>query len=842
LRKSRVLVILFCLATLRAFPQSTLQGTVSAEAPIPDANVCIQETGELTTTDDGGRFSMETADAGDFTLVVTAIGYTTYTKRVTLPFTGELDIRLVKETVEMETIHVQARRETVPQQARTAETVTREQIAAEPTAGDPFAVVDQEEGVVQQERLTDAGYTASSLTLSLSDSGRAMYSVYGADSDFNTYYYDYIRIPFNRHASGTDAPVIPEAMVDYMEISKGISPLEYGPGIGGFFRAVPEAGLAADSFLQIAPSTEQVGVVYKRKLSERSGLLLSATKSLSELTAPAMIWGIKGLYDLMGMSLFTAAPIVIPSYGDLCLRYFTAFDSQTLTLDLLGYYDWTRESLDMLGEYDQSAEMFPWYAAAGVHWVSPPLPSLLNDASASASLYRRTGTADMDMDLESFLASFAAAYGLDDEETAAMMAQMEGAVVDAHMHEKPGMSVMSFEARDSLSCFIDDATSLTAGVLGRYSRLSASYEADTDIDIRMYGFTMSQKYTVLPFEISEDVAKVHAFASVDTRLSQVDLHASAAYTWFPFHGSSAPSLDGEASWDGGKGWSASLRAGWSAGAYDEYAYLQRRMNEEVLGLAQTTSYAELPASVSATGKLVYAPGEASRLVVQPYFSMYYGLSGLAMYASYLDPYSTDADVRDSLSMMQMLDPDTGFSTGAGIAWQFAAEKAHGEISYVPSLTLYHNATGDTWFFPNNDVRHVVKGTCSFALPKKSELSLSLNLYMDKPFTPERVTDPANGTLAKEAFNSARDLVPRFTLGVKWEREAKLFGLSGRYAINCQNILAFLNPELVGMKEESLSVAGASTADFSNREYSFFRKDLYGIMNGMKISVGGTYSL
>jgi hypothetical protein len=234
--KGPFLAIVFIFTALHAFSQDTataFHGTVSAGALIPDANVCIQETGELTTTDGEGRFSIETADLGDFTLVVTAIGYTAYTRRITLPYSGDLEIRLEKETVEMETIHVQARREPVEEQTRTAETVTQEEINAAPTAGDPFAVVDQEEGVVQQERLTDGGYTTSSLTLSLSDSGRSLYSVYGADSDFNTYYYDYIRIPFNRHASGTDAPVIPEAMVAYMEISKGIAPLEYGPGIGG---------------------------------------------------------------------------------------------------------------------------------------------------------------------------------------------------------------------------------------------------------------------------------------------------------------------------------------------------------------------------------------------------------------------------------------------------------------------------------------------------------------------------------------------------------------------------------------------------------------------------------
>ena len=240
-------------------------------------------------------------------------------------------------------------------------------------------------------------------------------------------------------------------------------------------------------------------------------------------------------------------PRSLPSYGDVCLRYFTGFNSQTLTLDLLGYYDWTRGLMDMLGNYDVSSTTFPYYAAAGFHWTAPPLPSVLNDASAYASVFMRTGVVDMNMDLNSFLDAFAVLYGVDPQE---MEAQLQGSVVDAQVHEAPTMDVISFEGKDSLSYFVTDATSLTAGIDGRYSILDATYEANTDINMQIYGFSMSQKYTVPRFEIHEDVAKIHAFSSIDTKLSQLDLHAGAAYTWFPLHGFSAPSLDGELSWNG----------------------------------------------------------------------------------------------------------------------------------------------------------------------------------------------------------------------------------------------------------------------------------------------------
>lgn len=626
-----------------------------------------------------------------------------------------------------------------------------------------------------------------------------------------------------------------------MDITKGIAPLDFGPGIGGFFRAIPDSSFTKDSTVLLTPSSNQVGVIWKKRFSPQSGLLLSATKSLTELTSPVFIWAYKYLFDSMGLPIFTASPVLIPSYGDLLLRYFTSVNSQTLSLDALGYYDWSRSALDMLGNYDESSQTFPWYGAVGFHWTAPPAPSVLNDASAYASMYMRTGTADMNMDLESFVNSVAGLYNIDPQ---AMMAELQGDVVNAHMHEVPTMQITSFEGKDAVSFFPSDATSLTVGLDGRYSILSGSYEANTDLNIQMFGVSMSEKYTVPLFVINENVAKINAFASVDTQVAPFDLRASAAYTWFPLHGFSAPSLDGEVSWSGAGGWSASLRTGWSVGAYDEFAYLERRMNEAVLGLSQTSSYSNLPSSVAAMGKVIYSPSKTSSLVFEPYFSWYYNLSGLALYASYLDPYRTGADARDLVSITETLDPDVGFSAGAGLSWRYTQAGTHWELSYIPSLTMYHsrNPGTDPWFYPNNDVRHVLKSTCSFTLPGNNLLSASLDFYMDKPFTPEVVVDPTNGTLAKQAFNSARDLVPRFTLGVKWERDSKLFGLPGRYEINCRNILAFLDPELIGMKQDSLSVQGASTSDFANRNYTFLRTDLFDILQNMEIEIGGTYSL
>jgi hypothetical protein len=842
MRTKNVLAAIFCIVSFHAFSEETLhvlQGKVRSDVPVVDANVGIQETGESTITDNEGVFSLETAAREECTLIVTAIGYSPYVKRITLPFSGVMEIVLEKETVEMEPIRVEAPREKAPAPAKGAGTVSREEIRTTPTAGDPFAVIDQDPGIIFEDQLTDEGYARSGLTLSLTNAQRS-YSVYGSDSDFNAYYYDYIRIPFNRHAE-VDVPIIPVEAVGSMEIYKGIAPLELGPGIGGLFRAVPDTDFKNDSTLLISPGTEQFGAVWKKKSAPQSGLLLTATKSITEISSPAMIWGMKALYDQMGFHLFSGDQLAIPSYADLLSRFFTAFDSQKLTLDFLGYYDFTDMGIDMLGDYDASSLTFSCFAAAGFHWTAPPAPSFLNDASTYASLFRRAGTTDINMNLESYITTFAEMNGLDPAEVMAEMGQ--STVFNAKVHEEPVMNIVSFEGKDSLTFFPTDALSVTVGMSGRYSVLDASYEAATDIDMQLYGFSLREKYAIPRIDLEENIAKLHWFASADARIQGLELHAGGAYTWFPLHGFSTPSVEGVLSWDDAMGTRASIRAGWSAGSYDEYAYLERRLNEKILKLPRESSYSNLPSSMSATGKLEISTGDSSRITFEPYFSWYYGLSGLAMYASYLDPYRPGAESRDLIALMEMLDPDMGFSTGAGFTWGLHAGNTRLEVSYIPSLTMYHRReeTGDPWFYPNTDVRHTVKAGCSYTFDNKDLLSTSLNLFMDKPFTPEVVTDPVSGTLQKEGFNSARDLVPRFALGIKWESDSKFFDLPGRYYIDCRNLFAVLNPELIGMKAESRSVPGASTMDFDNREYRFFRTDLMDTLMNMELRIGGTYS-
>lgn len=840
--KSRFFVFVLLLGTpfaaLGEGAEILARGRVVSNGPVAGVYIAVEETGGNAVTGTDGSFTIVLPASGEYTITVSAPGFEPFGRMYRLPTEKPIEVVLAPETIEMGTVEITAERSEPPAKEGASTTITREELERKPIAGDFFNALDGEEGVVVQGSITDPGYGMTGTNWSFSNSRRG-FSVYGADSDFNTYYYDYIRVPTNRHYDSGE-PIIPVAAISYLQIYKGIAPIPYGPGIGGFFRAVPDTDFETDSSLEISPSSERVGLIWKRRFGPRSGLLLTADKSLTELTMPVSFWIFKELYSLMGLNIFEGSLRTIPSSGDLSARFFIGDASNLLTLDAIAYYDLAFVGFDMLGEYDFSGTAFPYFGALGGQWRASPSKSLLNLLDATASFQRVSSSTRADMNLESFFQTFAAQNGIPPE----AMADAAADVGSGHFYldELPEMSIFAAEVKESLTCLLTDSLSLTPGIVGRYSLLDGTYHGSVDMELTVYGITLSEHYDIPEVTYREQIAKLHGFLVADYARPSYELKTSAGYTWFPLHAAAVPSVVGEAKIDIGKKLTVSPRAGWSAGSYDELAYLERKLNEEILGTSSRSSFADLPSSVSGAVKISYAPAKDTVLRLSPYFAWYYNLSGLALYAAYRDPFRTGTGQGDLAVQTEMLDPDHGYSTGAGLSCLRRSDPWGFEGDYLLSLTRYHQRQGGDagWFAPNTDIRHTVKGSISRALGKGGLLTASLDLYFDKPFTPERVVDPVNRLLQKEAFNSARDLVPRFSLGLVWEWDSAWRGLPGRYTISCRNLLAFMNPVLEGMRENSKSTAGASTSLFANRRYRFFRTDLLDIVTNMEISIGGTY--
>ncbi len=79
-----------------AFAQQKIQGTVQdSKGPLEFANVLIKEMGIGAVTDNLGRFELLSLQPGQYTLQVSLIGYSSQTKRISIPFAGQsLDFRM----------------------------------------------------------------------------------------------------------------------------------------------------------------------------------------------------------------------------------------------------------------------------------------------------------------------------------------------------------------------------------------------------------------------------------------------------------------------------------------------------------------------------------------------------------------------------------------------------------------------------------------------------------------------------------------------------------------------------------------------------------------------------
>lgn len=102
-----LLSALVLLSTL-VFAQQKIQGTVQdSKGPLEFANVLIKEKGTGAVTDSLGRFEIQSLEPGQYTLQVSLIGYSTQTKRISIPLTGqELNFKMDQLDASLEEVVV----------------------------------------------------------------------------------------------------------------------------------------------------------------------------------------------------------------------------------------------------------------------------------------------------------------------------------------------------------------------------------------------------------------------------------------------------------------------------------------------------------------------------------------------------------------------------------------------------------------------------------------------------------------------------------------------------------------------------------------------------------------
>lgn len=109
--KNSILIILFLIVLQHTFAQTTITGTVTTnkKETVPGANIILQDTYDGTTSDIDGNFTFTTTETGKQILLVTFVGYITFSD--TLQLNGEtiqIQVNLKEQFNELNAVVVTA--------------------------------------------------------------------------------------------------------------------------------------------------------------------------------------------------------------------------------------------------------------------------------------------------------------------------------------------------------------------------------------------------------------------------------------------------------------------------------------------------------------------------------------------------------------------------------------------------------------------------------------------------------------------------------------------------------------------------------------------------------------
>ncbi len=102
-----ILNCLLLLAITSIYSQNTIEGIVTdnnSNAPITFANVYLPSLEKGTITDDDGKFIIPNLPSGNYKIVVSIIGYETFSKTINIPLQQNLNIALITSAIEMEEV------------------------------------------------------------------------------------------------------------------------------------------------------------------------------------------------------------------------------------------------------------------------------------------------------------------------------------------------------------------------------------------------------------------------------------------------------------------------------------------------------------------------------------------------------------------------------------------------------------------------------------------------------------------------------------------------------------------------------------------------------------------
>ncbi len=782
------------------------------EKGVASATVVLVEKDLIVTTDENGDFTFTDLDEGTYTVLILAPGFPEWEGNV--DFTQDAPtVELKPDVIEMDAITVVGKA-VVPEEILDNE-VDSEELERLPARSDPFEAVTQESGILKDvsagifgggfagggsgfnggPETTDGSGTSVSLSVEIGEIGRlnrgrgSRVSVYGGESDWNNYYYDYFRMPTNTHSFGYPVPgaIVPVEAVDEIGIYKGVIPVEYGPAIGGLFTLEP-AQAAQEFSLIVTPSIMDVGVLTRWNIAENLSLLVSANQSIVQYTVLPLIYLLSPIGSEDEVS--EEGDPTSFMYGDALFRLVYTPPQHSISLDIIAYYDAWLFDLSF-GNFSLYSKYGPYYIAVGSNWKYSPSASITNSLYVYGSYYSDFGLSDFE---------FPSVFSFGEEEFE------PEAFTDLHIDWLSNVS--SLQAGDELFWYLTSSSSLVFGVNGRLADLTGTY-IENIVQTDTTGVELSND--TLDLEgVDELLLSGYGYAKYFGLSEPFTYNCGVGLLWYPSESVFRPSLNAEALF-ASDGIVAAVGAGWSPGVIDEFSYIDRRLDEQYYELESVTNLDQPPMAVSAAAQLVYTFSDKHNVGLSPYFAWYYDLSGIAVSTS-------GTDIGGGFISY---DPQKGYSTGIDISWKARlSERFDLSLSYAFAWTRYLTEEWG-WVAPNTEVRHALKSGLLF---KSGGLKLGQNLlvYSGIPFTPDEVTknDMDEVEITRGDYNSAIDYVPYFDIrtNVTYTWNFKRFDLA--LFFNSSNWLSVANATLQGIDPNKQDIVGTTSAKYADREYYY----------------------
>jgi TonB-dependent receptor len=264
----------------------------SASAVLPGARIDLQPTGASAVTNGQGEFNISDLPAGEYTLTVHYVGFSTYSTKVTVA--GGQFVRAdatLKVASKNEEIMVYAERA-----HGEAEAINRQQESDNILQVLPVEVITS----LPNTNIADALGRMPSVTLER-DEGEGKYvQIRGAEPRYNNVTIDGMEVASPENVRQIKLDIVPANLVDSVEINKTLSANQDGDAIGGSVNLVTKTATERPT-LYLNGIGGYTPIVGGRSLSEFDGFVgqrFGESKKLGVLFGGSYDWNGRGINDV----------------------------------------------------------------------------------------------------------------------------------------------------------------------------------------------------------------------------------------------------------------------------------------------------------------------------------------------------------------------------------------------------------------------------------------------------------------------------------------------------------------------------------------------------------------